>query len=124
MTYAGPQYEFTDGHWRDRWNDIADDTGQPVAGQPWAHAILGQLFCGCTDLDPYVRWMRDYLRGEWGRAEVDDTYMIGYETDTPLHEIIANLADHLGFTEHGGTIRWAWLEDAGTRWLELCARSA
>lgn len=102
-----------DGHWWDTVNNLRDDNPELIEwGFDPAEDILNICTCGSPEV--IVDCMRYYLTHL--RHHPHTQYVKSAEPATLL---IAYMADQLGFTEHGGTIYGAWLDDAGRRWLEL-----
>lgn len=110
-----PQFVFSDGHWRDAWNGIDDDQPHPNDAYEWWEAVLLRDDCGCVATHLVGDAIAVYLAQPGEILMLTDDGLIG--------EFVGAWADRLGFTEHGGSIRAAWLTGAGRRWLELYRRS-
>lgn len=128
----GPQFVFHDGQWRDAWNNLTD-TGPQIPGfdDDWEEMILMQHFCGCGSPDAVVKAMRDYMnrvRTYTNLVHQPGPLPDGIERPVPDDDLaallLAYIADHLGFTDHGGSVYGAWITDAGSRWLDLCDGTA
>lgn len=104
------QYEFRDGHFVDTWNPGTDDTSAPLEPFAWWESILIDAgLCGCSDTTMIGEAMAAYLADPQHHPD-------GWDLAT---ELIAALADHAGFTEHGMSLTGAWITDAGRRWLDM-----
>lgn len=73
-------------------------------------------FCGCGEHEALDRWMLAYLDQ---RAQ---DHLLGPDIeglDAKTVVLLAFLADKLGWTEHGTSMRFAWLTDEGVKARDL-----
>lgn len=80
-----------------------DDTKRPTRPTPLPEGIarVARMFCGCCTVEN--TW--DQILAELERCERSE-----YTADDDL---AAAICDHCGLTEHGTSIRGAWLTDSG-----------
>lgn len=95
------QWVFTNGEWFDTLNMLPAKSLDQDGYNDSFELILG--VCGCI-------------------ADVVADTIYKYLTDvdyTDFDAMTAAMADTLGFTEHGGSVRSAWLTEAGKAWMRL-----
>lgn len=117
----GRQYELIAGHFTDTWNKDTDDRGDPgIPDFKWHELIL--TTCGCGSPSIAIKAMAEYLGRVEAFTDLQQTRCDQIRegtSDEVADYLIACMADDLRFTEHGSSIYWCWLDDAGKRWLEL-----
>lgn len=69
---------------------------------------LHTYFCGCDNPEMAWKWVHDYLLTKLAEPHLRSWY---FATGSDL--IAGYLLDHLGYTEHGGSIGGAWITDLG-----------
>lgn len=104
------------GDWWDTLNDVPAHLTITVAGyDSIVEAILGDLFCGCGQVDIVVAALIDYLTvvASNDDAHARDQELIRRFPDPVLRTLLAYTADALDLTEHGGSVGGAWITQAG-----------
>ena len=73
--------------------------------------------CGCSEVDTMIDVIRDLL--EW--LDSDISTRLKYDTlfngNVGVYYLLTGKLDHLKFTEHGFSIRVAWLTEEGQEFL-------
>lgn len=121
---------------------LADPETPPLPDLQWAHRVVtNELpFCGCGRPEDAWEWLRGLLdlfdrdgrsgddawRGRWAaiKAHVGMPEDTGDEAGFDVvrsgaAEMLLNLPDSAGLTEHGGSVYGSWLTDKGERFLAV-----
>lgn len=93
----------------------APDFTKPVDIQAFFYNEFGA--CGCSDLEAMINVVKDLL--EWMSENIMERQ--GYEKlfngNVGVFYLLAGRLDSLGFSEHGTSIRCAWITEKGKEFL-------
>ena len=74
---------------------------------------LREFMCGCLTSEKTWQWIVEYLERKSGELGPEGTAYVNDDELNGAEIFMTGILDHLGFTEHGISIRGAWITDKG-----------